>query len=71
MARPARVERATLCLEGRCSIHLSYGRNRFTLPMWRGARKRGCLSGGSGLEAFQPCRVLDFPRPGVTLWSFV
>ena len=27
MARPARVERATLCLEGRCSIQLSYGRN--------------------------------------------
>lgn len=24
--RPARLERATLCLEGRCSIHLSYGR---------------------------------------------
>jgi hypothetical protein len=22
---PARFERATLCLEGRCSIHLSYG----------------------------------------------
>jgi hypothetical protein len=26
MARPARLERATLCLEGRCSIQLSYGR---------------------------------------------
>jgi hypothetical protein len=26
MARPARFERATLCLEGRCSIQLSYGR---------------------------------------------
>jgi hypothetical protein len=26
MARPARIERATLCLEGRCSIQLSYGR---------------------------------------------
>jgi hypothetical protein len=25
--RPARFERATLCLEGRCSIQLSYGRN--------------------------------------------
>gem|GEM_PF-2050171 len=27
MVRPARLERATLCLEGRCSIQLSYGRN--------------------------------------------
>src|SRR5258706_3039387 len=27
MARPARLERATLCLEGRCSIQLSYGRS--------------------------------------------
>ena len=26
MARPARFELATLCLEGRCSIQLSYGR---------------------------------------------
>ena len=25
MVGPARLERATLCLEGRCSIHLSYG----------------------------------------------
>src|SRR2546425_6002237 len=27
MARPARVERATHCLEGSCSIQLSYGRS--------------------------------------------
>jgi hypothetical protein len=27
VARPARLERATLCLEGRRSIQLSYGRN--------------------------------------------
>ena len=26
MARPARFERTTTCLEGRCSIQLSYGR---------------------------------------------
>ena len=26
MVRLARLERATLCLEGRCSIHLSYRR---------------------------------------------
>ena len=27
LARPPRFERGTLCLEGRCSIQLSYGRN--------------------------------------------
>ena len=27
MARPAGLEPTTLCLEGRCSIQLSYGRN--------------------------------------------
>jgi hypothetical protein len=26
VARPPRLERGTLCLEGRCSIQLSYGR---------------------------------------------
>lgn len=31
MARPARFERATLCLEGRCSIQLSYGRTLYSL----------------------------------------
>ena len=29
MARPERFELPTLCLEGRCSIQLSYGRIRF------------------------------------------
>jgi hypothetical protein len=29
MARPERFELPTLCLEGRCSIHLSYGRAYF------------------------------------------
>jgi hypothetical protein len=28
LARPPRLERGTLCLEGRCSIQLSYGRDR-------------------------------------------
>jgi hypothetical protein len=28
MARPARFERTTACLEGRCSIQLSYGRGQ-------------------------------------------
>ena len=32
MARPPRLERGTLCLEGRCSIQLSYGRKRTGTP---------------------------------------
>src|SRR2546430_10322518 len=28
LARPPRLERGTLCLEGRCSIQLSYGRTK-------------------------------------------
>ncbi len=31
MVRPARLERATYCLEGSCSIQLSYGRIFVTL----------------------------------------
>ena len=61
MARPARVERATLCLEGRCSIQLSYGRNQFTLPVWRSARKRGCLVAGWRGGGSTVSRSLDFP----------
>jgi hypothetical protein len=33
MARPARIELTTHCLEGSCSIQLSYGRNlEYNLP---------------------------------------
>ncbi len=28
--RPGRIERPTLCLEGRCSIQLSYGRENIS-----------------------------------------
>jgi hypothetical protein len=34
LARPARFERATLCLEGRCSIQLSYGRAAITVSVY-------------------------------------
>ena len=37
VARPPRLERGTLCLEGRCSIQLSYGRTQITetlMPIW-------------------------------------
>jgi hypothetical protein len=61
MVRPARVERATLCLEGRCSIHLSYGRNRFTLLARRSARKRGCLAEVPAWMRFKRAAFLTFP----------
>jgi hypothetical protein len=35
MARPPRFELGTLCLEGRCSIQLSYGRVGLALPYFR------------------------------------
>jgi hypothetical protein len=48
MAGPARFERATLCLEGRCSIQLSYGpvrlfyqRNRNPSPNYATSSLRG------------------------------
>ena len=40
MARPPRFERGTTCLEGRCSIQLSYGRRRRTLVAGAQRRKR-------------------------------
>jgi hypothetical protein len=42
MARPLGFEPKTLCLEGRCSIHLSYGRSQWKLPARRVPRKRAC-----------------------------
>jgi hypothetical protein len=33
LARPGRIELPTLCLEGRCSIQLSYGRDDANLPL--------------------------------------
>ncbi len=34
MARPPRLERGTLCLEGRCSIQLSYGRTGLPITQY-------------------------------------
>ncbi len=39
VVRPARLERATLCLEGRCSIQLSYGRIEQKITGPPGGRK--------------------------------
>ena len=39
MVRPARIERATTCLEGRCSIQLSYGRNQPEIKPGQPARQ--------------------------------
>lgn len=39
MVRPERLELPTLCSEGRCSIHLSYGRARkHSTANWAGAK---------------------------------
>ena len=38
MARPPRLERGTLCLEGRCSIQLSYGRTKLLFKDLRFAK---------------------------------
>ncbi len=46
VARPPRFERGTLCLEGRCSIHLSYGRSQKDISSWP-ASAQARLSGRS------------------------
>ena len=40
MARPPRLERGTLCLEGRCSIQLSYGRSKLMCSYLRICKNR-------------------------------
>ncbi len=51
LARPPRLERGTLCLEGRCSIQLSYGRLAMTLA--QSPPRASSLSGLSGLLTSQ------------------
>ena len=48
VVRPPRLERGTLCLEGRCSIQLSYGRNGRRLAARRYRRKSVCWFRGVG-----------------------
>ena len=45
LVRPPRFERGTLCLEGRCSIQLSYGRSPKDISGWL-ASAQVRLSGG-------------------------
>ena len=44
MARPGRLELPTLCLEGRCSIQLSYGRTTLILGYLCLARTLFCVT---------------------------
>ena len=66
MARPAGIEPTTLCLEGRCSIQLSYGRGRRDISgrkkfaqVWlrsafRGAEIDNAPPGSTGLILYFP-----------------
>ena len=69
MARPARFERTTTCLEGRCSIQLSYGRN----PVYSSddrtvTQARGGFYAGQALST-----TTKFHGPGATAawWSLL
>ncbi len=72
MARPARVERATHCLEGSCSIQLSYGRSGQvfrTLPPHGQARLGRDPNWRSGARLCEPLHVACLSlcaRPGET-----
>jgi uncharacterized membrane protein (UPF0127 family) len=62
MARPARFERTTACLEGRCSIQLSYGRGQTDINgvcVAAQARSRG---GFSLVENFSGFRQADLVK---------
>jgi hypothetical protein len=51
MARPARLELATFCLEGRCSIQLSYGRVAVS------DSKSGAASQNTFLDRLRSCTI--------------
>ena len=52
MVHPARIERATICLEGRCSIQLSYGCSRSRLDAEPGGRNPAApLTNAAALSA--------------------
>ena len=62
MARPLGFEPKTLCLEGRCSIQLSYGRNRKDTKGWL-ASAQARLSHGRGDWGGFPCWAGTWASP--------
>ncbi len=67
MARPPRFERGTLCLEGRCSIQLSYGRSQENIsgwPAWAQGRCEAVVSPALLAEYHETIEELrlDYPR---------
>ena len=52
LARPLGFEPKTLCLEGRCSIQLSYGRSQRNISGWLAAAQARCTRGLSVLHFF-------------------
>ena len=60
VARPERFELPTLWFEARCSIQLSYGRTRASVPVHSSRFKKGMRGGELALRIGRGQRRLEF-----------